>query len=93
MRNAATLAASRPVRQPTNSGDPCSVGMSAVSMMSLMPSGMPSISDKSPDARFKRLQTGEAAFEIFAWRVAAGREICSGGKEWNRLRDCHCCTP
>src|SRR3954469_20269316 len=29
-RNAATLAASRPVHQPANSGEPCSVGMSAV---------------------------------------------------------------
>jgi hypothetical protein len=50
-RNAATLAASRPVRQPTNRGEPCSVGMSAVSMMSLMPSGMPSIGDNGPHSR------------------------------------------
>src|ERR1700741_4114028 len=28
-RNAATLAASRPVRQPTNRGEPCSVGLAA----------------------------------------------------------------
>jgi hypothetical protein len=35
-RSAATLAASRPVRQPTNSSEPCSVGISAVSMMFLI---------------------------------------------------------
>src|SRR5437016_1973756 len=45
------LAASRPVRQPTNRGEPCSVGMSAVSMMSLMPSGMPSIGDNGRPSR------------------------------------------
>ena len=37
-RSAATLAPSRSERQPANSGEPFSVGMSAVSMMSLMPS-------------------------------------------------------
>jgi hypothetical protein len=42
-RKAATLAASRSERKPTNSGEPFSVGISAVSMMSLMPTGMPSI--------------------------------------------------
>jgi hypothetical protein len=46
-RSAATAAASRPPRQPMNSGEPCSVTMSAVSMMSLMPTGMPSISDSA----------------------------------------------
>ena len=45
-RSAATAAASRPPRQPANRGEPCSVGMSAVSMMSLMPTGMPSMADK-----------------------------------------------
>src|SRR6185312_7280981 len=44
-RRAATAAASRPDDQPSNNGEPISVGMSAVSMMSLMPIGMPSIAD------------------------------------------------
>src|SRR5882757_3353813 len=35
-RKAATAAASQPDRQPLNRGEPISVGMSAVSMMSLM---------------------------------------------------------
>ena len=45
-RSAATLAPSRLDRQPANNGEPFSVGMSAVSMMSLMPSGMPSIGER-----------------------------------------------
>src|SRR4029077_5437233 len=44
-RKAATAAASRPEDQPLNKGEPISVGMSAVSMMSLIPTGMPSIAD------------------------------------------------
>ena len=50
-RSAATLAPSRSERQPTNSGEPFSVGMSAVSMMSLMPIGMPSMAERCRPAR------------------------------------------
>src|ERR1700752_5062716 len=50
-RNARTLAASFSERQPVNSGEPISVGMSTVSMMSLMPTGMPSIADNGLPAR------------------------------------------
>jgi hypothetical protein len=60
-RSAATLAASRSVRQPTNSGEPCSVGMSAVSMMSLMPSGIPSIGDNFRPARQRSADRSAAA--------------------------------
>src|SRR5258705_7243234 len=50
-RKAATDAASLYERQPANRGDPISVGMSAVSMMSLMPIGMPSIGESGMAAR------------------------------------------
>src|SRR5215510_5288870 len=49
-RSAATLAASFCERQPANSGEPISVGMSAVSMMSLTPIGMPSIGESGAPA-------------------------------------------
>ena len=61
-RNAATLAASRSERKPANSGEPFSVGMSAVSMMSLMPTGMPSILDSGrPCAPARRGPVGGRA--------------------------------
>src|SRR6516165_12581183 len=44
-RSARTQAASFSDRQPSNSGDPIWVGMSTVSMTSLMPTGMPSIAE------------------------------------------------
>src|ERR1700681_4546956 len=44
-RNARTQAASFSERQPAKSDDPISVGMSTVSMISLMPTGMPSMAD------------------------------------------------
>jgi hypothetical protein len=44
-RKATTLAPSRSERQPKYIGEPFSVGKSAVSMMSLMPIGMPSIGE------------------------------------------------
>jgi hypothetical protein len=50
-RSAATAAASRPVSNPVHSGEPCPVGMSMVSMISLMPTGMPSIGDNGAPAR------------------------------------------
>ena len=56
-RNAATAAASRSERQPSNKGEPICVAMSAVSIMSLMPIGMPSITDggtRPPSARSTR---------------------------------------
>ena len=50
-RNAWTLAASRSERQPLYSSEPICVGMSAVSMMSLMPTGMPSIGESGLPSR------------------------------------------
>src|ERR1700685_1133185 len=50
-RSARTQAASFCERQPEKSGEPISVGMSTVSMMSLMPTGMPSIADNGLPAR------------------------------------------
>ena len=46
--------------QPTNKGEPCSVAMSAVSMMSLIPTGMPSMGDKVVPA-FQRAVDASAA--------------------------------
>ena len=60
-RSAATLAASRSVRQPTNSGEPCSVGRSIVSMMSLMPTGMPSIGESGRPSRQRVVDASAAA--------------------------------
>src|SRR5204863_9692302 len=71
-RKAATLAASRPVRQPTNSGEPCPVGMSAVSMMSLMPSGIPSIGDKGRAARQRATERSAAVpAAAISWQTKA----------------------
>src|SRR4029079_10569632 len=58
---AATLAASRSERKPANSGEPFSVGMSAVSMMSLMPTGMPSIFDSGRPSRQRAAERSAAA--------------------------------
>ena len=44
-RSARTQAASFSERQPANSAEPISVGMSTVSIMSLMPTGIPSIGE------------------------------------------------
>ena len=44
-RSAVTEAASRCVRQPLKKAEPFSVGKSRVSMMSLTPTGMPSIGE------------------------------------------------
>ena len=60
-RNATTLAASRSERQPTNSGEPFSVGMSTVSMMSLMPIGMPSICESGLPSRQRAVDWSAAA--------------------------------
>src|SRR5271168_4573665 len=50
-RSARTLAASFSERQPANSGEPISVGISTVSIMSLIPMGMPSIGERGLPAR------------------------------------------
>src|SRR5579863_9594935 len=60
-RSARTLAASFSERQPANSGDPISVGISTVSMMSLMPTGMPSIGDAGFPARQRAVERSAAA--------------------------------
>ncbi len=89
-RSAATLAASRPVRQPTNSGEPCSVGISAVSMMSLTPSGIPSIGDSGWPARQRSADRSAAArAAAMSWQTKAptagrilryGRDSVRGGR-------------
>jgi hypothetical protein len=61
LAHAATVAASRPVRQPTNSGDPCLVGMSVVSMMSLIATGMPSIGDSGRPLRQRPVERSAVA--------------------------------
>ena len=64
-RSAATAAQSRPPRQPLNNGEPCSVGRSAVSMMSLTPIGMPSMAEIwLPDCQ-------RAVDASAAWRAAS----------------------
>src|SRR5262245_48012510 len=60
-RNAETQAASLYERQPANSGEPIWVGMSAVSMISLMPIGMPSIGDSGVPARQRDVDRSAAA--------------------------------
>ena len=60
-RSAATAAASRPLRQPTKSGEPCSVTMSWVSMMSLTPTGIPSISESVWPFRQRSVAASAAA--------------------------------
>jgi hypothetical protein len=59
-RKAATLAASRPVSQPVDSGESCPVGIPAVSMMSLMPIGMPSIGENGRPARHRSVEASAA---------------------------------
>ncbi len=44
--NAATAAQSRPPFHPLKRGEPCSVGIFAVSMTSFTPTGMPSINER-----------------------------------------------
>ncbi len=60
-RSAATLAASFCERQPANSGEPISVGMSTVSMMSLIPIGMPSIGESGAPERQRSVARSAAA--------------------------------
>jgi hypothetical protein len=60
-RSAATLAPSRSLRNPSNSGEPFWVGMSAVSMMSLMPAGMPSIGEIWLPSRQRFVDSSAAA--------------------------------
>ena len=45
-----------PSASPSNSGEPISVGMSTVSMMSLMPTGMPSIGESGLPARQRSVE-------------------------------------
>src|SRR5215813_11335020 len=60
-RKAATAAASRPEYHPSNNGEPISVAISMVSMMSLTPIGMPSIADKGFLSFQRRLDASAAA--------------------------------
>ena len=60
-RSARTQAASFAERQPEKSGEPISVGISTVSMMSLMPTGMPSMADSGLPARQRAVELSAAA--------------------------------
>src|SRR5579863_7426926 len=60
-RKARTLAASFSERQPANSGEPICVGISTVSMMSLMQIGMPSNGDNGLPARQRSPELSAAA--------------------------------
>ena len=59
-RSAATAAQSRLPSQAVNRPEPCPVGISAVSMMSLIPMGMPSMGDNVLPA-FQRVPASSAA--------------------------------
>src|ERR1700686_4819528 len=59
-RSAATLAASLPERQLSNRGEPIWVGISQVSMISLMPTGMPSMRDKGLFCRQRSVEKSAA---------------------------------
>src|SRR6476646_893686 len=67
-RSAATAAASRAPRQPAKSGEPCSVGMSAVFFKYLAATGMPSIIDHG-------LLEAQRALDRSAAVRAAGRLV------------------
>src|ERR1700690_796562 len=60
-RKATTVAASRPERHPSNSGEPVSIGMSVVSIISFTPIGMPSIADKGLPLRQRTVDASAAA--------------------------------
>src|SRR5258707_1248308 len=60
-RNAETQAASLYECQPANSGEPIWVGMSAVSIMSFTPIGMPSIADSGVPECHRALERPAAA--------------------------------
>jgi hypothetical protein len=59
-RSACTDAESRRVANPFHSGEPWPVGMSAVSMMSLIPTGMPSIGDNGLPLRQRAVASSAA---------------------------------
>ena len=60
-RSACTLAESRCQSVPSHIGEPWPVGMSAVSMMSLMAIGMPSIGDSGLPSRQRAVEASAAA--------------------------------
>src|SRR3954453_1613708 len=60
-RSAETQAASLYERQPANSGEPICVGMSAVSMISFTPIGMPSIAESGVPERQRAVDRSAAA--------------------------------
>ena len=95
-RSARTLAASFSERQPANSGEPIWVGISTVSIMSLMPTGMPSIAERGFPARQRSVDCSAAA-------RAPGRSVATKapirGSHWasnssERSRNCRgVCLP
>lgn len=78
-RSAVTAAQSRLPCQPTNRGEPCSVAMSAVSMMSLIPTGIPSMGDKiDPDCqRFVDASAAARAASMFKVTKAPTPPSCA----------------
>ena len=78
-RSARTQAASFSERQPANSAEPISVGMSTVSIMSLMPTGIPSIGEAGLPARQRSVDRSAAA-------RAAGRLVHTKAP----IRGSHC---
>src|SRR5436305_386572 len=85
-RSAWTLAESRRVSWPSHIGEPWPVGMSAVSMMSLMAIGMPSIGDSGlPVVRAGVWGGGGLGFGAGVGGGGFGWWWCGGGG-WRRLR-------
>ena len=85
-RSATTLAASRSDRQPAKSGEPCSVGMSAVSMMSLMPIGMPSILQSGRPSRQRALAASAATRAALMLRCTKAPILGSSAERSARQR-------
>src|SRR6478735_10504622 len=86
--NAATAAASRSERQPSNKGEPICVAMSAVSIMSLTPIGMPSIADSGLPFSQRAVDVSAAAraSSILIWTNAPifGSQVASASRQRSR---------
>src|ERR1700704_1150505 len=90
-RSAETHAASLYERQPANSGEPISVGMSAVSMISFTPIGMPSIADCGVAERQRPVDRSAAARAASRLKVTkaptlGSRASSSERHDWRNAR-------
>ncbi len=87
-RNAATLAPSRSLRNPANSGEPFWVGISMVSMMSLTPIGMPSIGESGLPERQRSVDSSAAVRAAARLRVTnapiVGSQASSAARQRSR---------